>query len=158
MPAIARDSRPAASAYTWSYASRPVGSAPARSALNASGSSQMASTMSAGKPALRRHMSRHTLHVVPSSRTRCSSLLTRPPTPGRTGGAALSIGDDRLLGDRGGTLDGDRGGTLGGGCVGGIGRRGGRAGPLAPPGHGGGGQAEQGEPCTEQDEAEPAAA
>src|ERR1022692_4236063 len=43
----------------------------------------MASTMSAGKPALRRHTSRHTLHVVPGSGTRCSPLLTPPPPPRR---------------------------------------------------------------------------
>ena len=58
-------------------------------------------------------------------------------------GAALLVGDDRLLGE-----DDDGGLDRGLGRGRGLGRR--RAGPLAPPGHGGSGQAEQGEPRAEQ--------
>src|SRR5580693_1632610 len=97
---MAQDNRPAASAYAWSYASGPAGSAPSRSALRASGSSQMASTMSAGNPALRRHTSRHTLHVVPGSGTRCQApagVSAAPPCviacPSLTLSAATQIAE-----------------------------------------------------------------
>src|ERR1700734_488357 len=102
---MARASRPAASAYSFSYATRPSGSAPARpaparpalarpaparsalarSALRASGSSQIASTISAANPALRKHTSRHMLHAVPASGTRCdapSAGEAADPAPG----------------------------------------------------------------------------
>jgi hypothetical protein len=62
-------------------------------------------------------------------------------------GAALSVGYGRLPGL--GYSDG-YGPGVGCGCGCGCGQ----AGPLAPPGHGGAGQAEQGEPGAEQHEAE----
>src|ERR1700722_4270859 len=138
-----RVARSSSSAYDSATSPHATASAPGARAACASNNSGNVTSCVSGCPALPSDGSgRRGLAMV---------ILIPMGDAGRLDVERLSVGHDRLLGD-------DRGGTLGGGRVGGIGRRGGRGGPLAPPGHGGGGQAEQSEPRAEQHEAEPAGA
>src|SRR6202044_3398052 len=83
------DSRPAACSYSLSKTTRPPASAPARSpparsAARASGSSHRASPTPPANPALPPHTSRHTLHAVPASGTRCNAPATGWRIPAST--------------------------------------------------------------------------